>query len=353
MLFLLLTPFTGCNLQWCIQCPNIRYISLLPACQSAVFQLNSLARKYLRNCLILKTRNLSKRFGNRWAVTDLNLDVEKGQIFGFLGPNGAGKSTTIRMLLSLIKPTRGSFGFFDNDIRKTGRNIYSKIGALVEKPDFYLNLSAERNLRMLGGLSGGVMKKRIAEVLEIVRLSDRAKDKVKSYSHGMKQRLGIAQSIISNPEIIILDEPTSGLDPEGIKEIRELIVSLARDFGITIFLSSHLLHEIEQTCTHMAIIDHSKLVIQGDVHRLLRQTDFFVTEVAVDDPNRALPLLQKESWIQKITLSDRLLKIQIPAEMRPKLTQFLVQNEFQVSSVIPRTSLEDYYLTLLGKESEN
>ncbi|MFA4906745.1 MAG: ABC transporter ATP-binding protein [archaeon] len=300
--------------------------------------------------MILRTKNLSKRFGNRWAVDNLNLHVEKGQIFGFLGPNGAGKSTTIRILLSLIKPTTGEFAFFGEDFRKTSRSVYARIGALVEKPDFYLFLSARRNLQMLAGISGGVPNKRIDEVLEIVKLADRANDRVKSYSHGMKQRLGIAQSIINHPEIIILDEPTNGLDPEGIKEIRELVLRLAGDFGITIFLSSHLLHEIEQTCSHMAIIDNGKLVVQGEVHGLLRKTDFYITEVQVNDPQRAMSLLEKETWIQKITPGDGVLKIQIPAEHRPRLTRFLVENEFAVSSVIPRTSLEDYYLTLLNRD---
>ncbi|MDD5764627.1 MAG: ABC transporter ATP-binding protein [Candidatus Marinimicrobia bacterium] len=300
--------------------------------------------------MILRTKNLSKKFGNRWAVDGLNLEVEKGQIFGFLGPNGAGKSTTIRILLSLIKPTIGEFSFFGQDFRKTGRNVYAKIGALVEKPDFYQFLTARRNLQMLAGLSGGVRDKRIDEVLEIVKLADRADDRVKSYSHGMKQRLGIAQSILNHPEIIILDEPTNGLDPEGIKEIRKLILRLAGDFGITVFLSSHLLHEIEQTCSHVAIIDNGKLVVQGEVHDLLRKNDFYVTEVQVDDPQRAVALLEKETWIQKITSGDGVLKIQIPAESRPHLTQFLVENGFAVSSVIPRTSLEDYYLTLLNRD---
>ena len=263
---------------------------------------------------------------------------------------GAGKSTTIRILLSLIKPTMGEFSFFGQDFRKTDRNVYAKIGALVEKPDFYLFLSARRNLQMLAGLSGGVPAKRIDEVLEIVKLADRADDRVKSYSHGMKQRLGIAQSILNHPEIIILDEPTNGLDPEGIKEIRELILRLAGDFGITIFLSSHLLHEIEQTCSHVAIIDTGKLVVQGNVHDLLRKTDFYITEVQVNNPQRAASLLENETWIQKVTLGNDVLKIQIPAENRPRLTRFLVENEFAVSSIIPRTSLEDYYLTLLNRD---
>jgi len=290
---------------------------------------------------------LSKRFGQRWAVADLNLAVEPGQIFGFLGPNGAGKSTTIRMLLALIKPSRGSYEFFGQDTRRKGSVVLRKIGALVEKPDFYLYLSAARNLQMLGELSGGVSRQRIGEVLDIVKLRDRIGDKVKNYSHGMRQRLGIAQAILNDPELIILDEPTTGLDPVGIKEIRELIVGLARDFGKTIFLSSHLLHEVEQTCTHMAIIDNGKLVVQGAVHDLLKTTDFFITEIIVDDPERARAILTSETRIDKITLAENVLKVHASDEARPEIIERLVQNGLKVSAVIPRTSLEDYYLSLV------
>lgn len=297
--------------------------------------------------MILKTVNLSKRFGHRWAVSDLNLAVEPGQIFGFLGPNGAGKSTTIRMLLGLIKPSRGMYTFFGQEARRQGIDVCRRIGALVEKPDFYLYLSAERNLKMLGELSGGVSRQRINKVLEIVNLQERISDKVRDYSHGMRQRLGIAQAILHDPELIILDEPTTGLDPVGIKEIRELIVGLARDFGKTIFLSSHLLHEVEQTCSHMAIIDNGKLVVQGAVHDLLKATDFFVTEIVVDDPPRAQAILAEDSHIRKITLTGNSLKVQAATETQPDIIERLVQNGLRVSAVIPRTSLEDYYLSLV------
>lgn len=286
-------------------------------------------------------------------MKNLNLSVEKGQIFGFLGPNGAGKSTTIRMLLNLIRPTKGSFELLSKSVKDHGQKIYSNIGALVEKPDFYLYLSAEQNLRILGSLGGDMSPDRINEVLEIVKLADRAKDKVRNFSHGMNQRLGIAQALLSNPELIILDEPTSGLDPQGIKEIRDLIVTLAQEQEITVFLSSHLLHEIEQTCTHMAIIDNGTLVVQGGVEELLRETDFYVTEVIVDQPERACDLLKLERWTRKVSIAENVVKVQLPAKERPQLTEFLVRNHFAVYSVVPRTSLEDYYLSLLKtKEAE-
>lgn len=302
--------------------------------------------------MILQTDKLSKRYHQTWAVWELDLAVEEGQVFGFLGPNGAGKSTTIRMLLGLIKPSSGGFELFSQNVRRSGRSIYKKVGSLVEKPDFYLYLSAEKNLKLLGELSGGVTVDRISEVLEIVGLAERGGDKVSDYSHGMMQRLGIAQALLAEPDLIILDEPTSGLDPAGIKEIRDLIVTLSKDLGITVFLSSHILHEIEQVCTHMAIIDRGRLVVQGDVYELLRETDFYVTEVIVDDPQRARTILEPESWIEKVSLEKDILKVRVSGENRPQLTDFLVRNRFAVSAVIPRTSLEDYYLTLLNRDPD-
>jgi len=297
--------------------------------------------------VIIKTINLSKKFGKIWAVRDLNLEIDAGQIFGFLGPNGAGKSTTIRMLMGLVKPSRGTIELFGRDIRQQGAGVYRRIGALVEKPDFYLYLSAWRNLQLLGDLSGGISSQRIAEVLEIVRLSERARDKVKNYSHGMRQRLGIAQALLHDPELIILDEPTSGLDPVGIKEIRDLIVTLARDFGKTIFLSSHLLHEVEQTCTHIAIIDRGMVVVQGEARRLLGASDYFVTEIVVDDVEKALRICHDSQWIKKVEVKDRTLKVQIISADRPNLVKDLVTGGVAVQAVIPRTSLEDYYLSLV------
>ncbi|RKY57860.1 MAG: ABC transporter ATP-binding protein [Candidatus Neomarinimicrobiota bacterium] len=297
--------------------------------------------------MVIQTNSLGKRFGDRWAVKDLNLSVEKGQIFGFLGPNGAGKSTTIRMLLRLIRPSTGTFMLLGKSLRDAGQHIYSRVGALVEKPDFYLYMTALKNLKMLGALSGGVDDRRIEEVLDIVHLRDRADENVRNYSHGMRQRLGIAQALLHRPELVILDEPTSGLDPEGIHEIRELIVALAREHEMTILLSSHLLHEIEQVCTHMAIIDNGTLVVQGAVDDLLRKTDFYVTEVSVDNPERAYNHLQTEDWIKDVSLEKDLIKVHLPADKRPALAEFLVRNHFKVFSIIPRTSLEDYYLTLL------
>jgi len=302
--------------------------------------------------VIIHTQKLGKRFHQRWAVSQVDLHVEQGQIFGFLGPNGAGKSTTIRMLLSLLRPNTGYFELFGENPLKAGKAVYRRIGALIEEPNFYLYISGKRNLQILGDLSGGVTDQRIDEVLEIVELKGREKEKVKNYSHGMRQRLGIAQAILHQPELVILDEPTSGLDPEGIKEIRELVKNLAEEQGITIFLSSHLLHEVEQVCSHMAIIDFGKIITQGAVKDLLKETDFSITEIKINDPHQAMQLLLPKKWARQMSVSEDILKIQVALADRPRLISYLIAEGFQIYSVIPRTSLEDYYLTLIERRHQ-
>ncbi|MBL7074244.1 ABC transporter ATP-binding protein [candidate division KSB1 bacterium] len=301
--------------------------------------------------IVLRTINLSKRFGNRWAVDDLNLEVHRGEVFGFLGPNGAGKSTTIRMLLSLIKPSRGDVELFGRSVKRESHRSLERIGAMVESPDFYNYLSARRNLDILGKLSGGVDGSRIDEVLKIAGLSDRGGDKVKAYSHGMRQRLGIVQALLSRPELIILDEPTTGLDPQGMKDVRELIARMAREEGITIFLSSHLLHEVEQVCTSMAIIDYGKLVIQGRVRELLEDKGLYITEVKVDRPDEARKLLSAQRWVDSVHQDTDQLKVKLKTEYIPRLNILLVRQGFEVQALIPRTSLEDYFLSITGSSN--
>src|ERR1051326_2336631 len=196
----------------------------------------------------LQTENLTKRFKGRTAVDHLTIRVERGDIYGFLGPNGAGKSTTLRMLLGLVRPTSGTIKFPVKGSSWEYLKARSRVGAIIESPAFYENLSGRRNLQLLASLSGGARKQRVEEVLEIVDLRERARDPVKVYSYGMRQRLGIAQALLPTPEVIILDEPTNGLDPQGIQQTRTLIRRLRDDFRLTVLLSSHLLTEIEQLC---------------------------------------------------------------------------------------------------------
>jgi ABC-2 type transport system ATP-binding protein len=220
---------------------------------------------------IIKISGLSKRFGDIQAVEDLNLTVYSQDIYGFLGPNGSGKSTTIRMMLSLVRPDKGSVSIFGLPLRGNRKAILSRIGALVEKPDFYDYLTAFKNLEILATYSGKkVTASQIMDVLALTGLHGRAESKVKTFSKGMKQRLGIAQALLHQPELIILDEPTAGLDPQGVKDVRDLIIQLNSEMKKTILLSSHQLHEIEQLANRMIIIDKGRAVVEGDVTELLK-----------------------------------------------------------------------------------
>lgn len=302
------------------------------------------------NTAILKTQNLTKSFKGRKAVDDLNFEVNEGDIFGFLGPNGAGKSTTIRLMLSLIKPEAGDIKIFNKSVMRFRNETLRGVGALIEEPAFYRNLSARRNLKLLAGLER-IPQKRIDEVLEIVGLADRRNDKLKAYSHGMKQRLGIAQALLNKPKLLILDEPTSGLDPQGMKEVRELIKNLAKE-GITIFLSSHLLHEIEQVCTSMAIINQGRMVICGKVEELLSkgEYDLFTAEITATPLDKARTILSELEFIKNLTISGDTLKIAVPSRHLSDVNEALVGKGIRVSAIIPRTSLEDYFLSLTSEE---
>jgi len=298
--------------------------------------------------IILQTIQLTKRFRNFTAVHSLNLTIRRGDIYGFLGPNGAGKSTTIRMMLGLIKPTAGEVKIFNTGLSANRNKALGKIGALVEKPSFYNYLTARQNLQILATLINLSGKRDIDRVLEIAALSDRADDKVKTYSQGMKQRLGIAQALLGHPELIILDEPTSGLDPHGMKEIRKLIIQLANQ-GLTIFLSSHLLHEIEQICNKMAIINKGKLTVQGDVETLMN-SEIELVVIKIDRSDEAAKLLKTHQSVQIVDVSPNELKINVRVNEIPQLNKLLVTAGFDVFTIQPRRSLEDYFLSIVDGE---
>lgn len=296
---------------------------------------------------ILSVLELTKLFGKRKAVDNLSFKINEGEIFGFLGPNGAGKSTAIKSMLSLIKPDSGDIEIFGKSIRRNHNSALVGVGALVERPDFYEYLSAKQNLSILSKMDK-VPSERVQEVLKIVGLEDRENDKVKAYSQGMKQRLGIAQALLSNPKLLILDEPTNGLDPRGMKEVRDLIRKLAED-GITILLSSHILHEVEQVCTSMAIINLGKLIKIGSVNELLKTSDTFITEIHAKPITKAKKIMEQLPFISKITESGDKLKIRIPYDKLKELNKTLIDNGIEVSTIIPRSSLEDYFLSLTGE----
>jgi ABC-2 type transport system ATP-binding protein len=304
----------------------------------------------LNNEKIIEVENLSKQFNELWAVKDLNLTVYKGDVFGFLGPNGAGKSTTIRMLLSLITPTEGNIRIFGKDLMTNRINILKRIGAIVEKPDFYGYLSAYKNLEILGRLSkSDVSQKRIMEVLELVGLEKRFKSKVKTFSHGMKQRLGLAQALIHDPDLIILDEPTTGLDPQGMKEVRDLILFLSNQNKKTIFISSHILYEIELVANRMVIIDKGSAIIEGNVNELLNANRLKVT-FEINDNEKTKIILNNSSWIHKIeSFANNKFVFSLTNDEIPKLNSYLVENGIDVSAVIPARSLEQYFLNITEK----
>jgi ABC-type multidrug transport system ATPase subunit len=299
---------------------------------------------------ILQTRGLGKRFGRRWAVRDLTLSVRRGEIFGFLGPNGAGKSTTIRMLLTLISPTEGTIELFGERLRPGRRSLLSRVGGLVERADFYLYLSGRRNLRLIGDLIGGIADGDIDEALELVGLGERSEDRVKTYSHGMKQRLGLAGALLGKPELVVLDEPTTGLDPQGIKEVRELITRLAEEHRMTVLLSSHLLSEIEQLASSMAIINNGALVVQGGVQELLNSGDGVVV-ADVSPVARAMTVISHLPDARDIKVAGERITLTLPADAVPEMNRQFVAAGVSVRSLIPRRSLEEYFLSLTEGEA--
>ena len=222
---------------------------------------------------VLEIKNLCKSYGKRKIINDLNMTVFKGDVYGFLGANGEGKTTTIRMITSLIKSDSGEILINEKSVIKNRDQAIKNIGAMVEAPKFYENLSGYENLKLMAKLIDGTSDKDINKLLELVGLKDRSKDKFASYSMGMKQRLGIANALLGNPDLIILDEPTNGLDPYGMRDINELIVSLAKTSNKTFIISSHLLHEMEGICNRVGILHDGKLCIEGDVKKLVSENN--------------------------------------------------------------------------------
>ena len=301
--------------------------------------------------IVLRTKGLSKKFGKRWAVKDLNIEVHRGDVFSFLGPNGAGKSTAIRMILTLLRPTVGSIEIFGKDPQKNRSTVLSRVCGIVEKPDFYLYLSAYENLKILGSMTRSVQRDEVMESLDVVGLKSRAFEKVKTFSHGMKQRLGIAQALLTKPELVILDEPTTGLDPQGMKEVRELIKRLAKEREMTIFLSSHLLSEVELVSTRMAVINQGELVTQGAVSELLeREAMEYSVEVSPLGP--AVELIRKLSWVEFLSSESSCIKVRIQPGRAPELNRILITNGMEISSFFPHRTLEDFFLKVTKGTSE-
>lgn len=298
---------------------------------------------------IVEVKNLVKNYGSFCAVKDVSFDVYQNDVFGFLGPNGAGKSTTIRTLLSLISPTSGSINLFGKSIIEDRNYILSKIGCIVEKPDFYKYLSAQKNLELFARISGKEIKKsKINELIDFVGLTGREKDKVSGFSHGMKQRLGIAQTLLHDPELIILDEPTTGLDPQGIIDIRKLILQLKNEKNKTVIISSHILSEIELIANRMIIINNGKTIVQGQVSELLNSQEIIVL-FKIDLIDKALSILKSSIFSAcETTVEDSQLFIHTSIESISIINKLFCDNDIKVSSIEIKRKLEDYFLRLIN-----
>lgn len=299
--------------------------------------------------IVLQTVGLTKVYGKRQAVKGLHLEVARGEVFGFLGPNGAGKTTTIRMLLGLIKPTEGEVRLFGERLGEYPRRLLPRVGALIEQPSFQSYLSGRDNLVVVGGYTGGVDKRRIDEVLDIVGLGERGRDRYSTYSLGMRQRLGVGAALLTDPELIILDEPGNGLDPAGIVEMRELLRHLA-ELGKTIFVSSHILAEVRQVCTRIGIVRAGQLIATGAVDDLLRSTSRW--EVEVEQPEHVCRLLSRVPILRSVAIDQGLVVMHAPTIRGRDLLYYLAQHNIWPESVRrSQEDLEHVFLRLTEREA--
>jgi ABC-type multidrug transport system ATPase subunit len=299
---------------------------------------------------IIETQGLIRRFGSLTAVNKVDLQVPPASVYGFLGPNGAGKTTTIRMLLGLIRPHAGMVTIFGKSIREERLEILGRLGAMVEQPSFYPHLTGRENLEIIRRLRG-LQKKSITEALAIVKLEDAANRQARYYSTGMKQRLGLAIALMGQPELLILDEPTNGLDPAGIHEMRDLIIRLPEEFGITVFLSSHLLSEVEQVATQIGIIRKGELIFQGNPEALQAQLNESVV-VSVDQPEKAKEVLAQAGWTVQRNGSQKLYVAANGQSDAAMINSQLLGGGVSVYQVsLERPSLEDIFLKVTREEA--
>lgn len=301
---------------------------------------------------VLRTFDLTKQYGERLAVNHLNLEVRRGEIMGFLGPNGAGKTTSIRMILGLITPTAGRVELFGWDLARNHTHLLPRVGALIEAPALYLHLSGRENLQAVGAVLGGASRQRIDEVLGVIGLHPRQKDRVRTYSLGMKQRLGVGMALLNHPDLLILDEPANGLDPAGMVEMRALLHRLVEE-GKTVLLSSHLLAEVQQICTRVAVINAGKLVAEKTVEELTRGQGEFA--VRLERAQEALLLLKQQSWGRNARLEGTdLLMTSAPGGNGRDLSAFLAQAGFPPESLAPVIqNLEQVFFSLIHSQERD
>ncbi len=291
---------------------------------------------------ILTVTNLTKKFGHLTAVKNLSFTIEKGNVYGILGPNGSGKSTTLGIILNVVNRTAGEFSWFDGNT--STHEALKKVGAIIERPNFYPYMTAEQNLKLVCKIKE-VSQDKILEKLELVGLLDRKNSKFKTYSLGMKQRLAIASALLNDPEILILDEPTNGLDPQGIHQIREIIQKIASQ-GTTILLASHLLDEVEKVCSHVVILRKGEKLYSGPVDGMLASHGFF--ELRTNDMEALKSLLEKNASFGKIEANNGILTAYLKEEMNAEeLNKVLFEKGLVLSHLVKRKeSLEEQFLTL-------
>lgn len=298
---------------------------------------------------IIRSYDLTKKFSNKTIVDNVNMTINKGQIYGFLGRNGAGKTTTLRMLMGLISPTKGEYELFGK--KMSNRDVLGRIGSIIETPGFYPNLTARENLDIHRRMMGISNKEYIEEALELAGLQnfDIKKKKVKKFSLGMKQRLGLARALLHKPELLILDEPTNGLDPVGIKEIRETLLTLNKERELTIIVSSHILGEIQQLATNIGIIHNGKLLEEIDYSKFKENNKNYVN-LHVSDDKKAVTLLEREFGIRNYTVTEpNKIRIYDMIDKSNEIARKMITNSVDVHEVsVMNDNLEDYFIKITG-----
>ncbi|WP_018131209.1 ABC transporter ATP-binding protein [Effusibacillus pohliae] len=300
--------------------------------------------------VILSVRGLQKTIGRKKLIHNISFDVYQGEVFGFLGPNGAGKTTTIRMLVGLMKPTAGTIRICGHDLQRQFVEAMRYVGCIVENPELYKFLTGRENLEQFARMLDGVTEQRIEQVVRLVGLENRIDDKVKTYSLGMRQRLGIAQALLAEPKLLILDEPTNGLDPIGIRELREFVRRLAEQEGVSVFISSHLLSEIEMMCDRVAILHQGKCLYTGPVKDLV-QRENGDTRWRVSPLQEAFEMIAAQPYVQQAKIEADAIRCQIAPERIPELNGLLVAkgiHVYAIQQVSP--SLEDLFVEMTGRD---
>ncbi|WP_330585456.1 MULTISPECIES: ABC transporter ATP-binding protein [Clostridia] len=303
---------------------------------------------------IIKTHNVTKFLQGKEIVSNVNLNVKKGEIYGFLGPNGSGKTTIMKMLTNLIKPTNGAIEIFGQPLTPTSYNMLGRIGSMIEYPIFYERFTAKENLELHCNYMGYHNKKAINEVLEMVHLTNIENKPVEDFSLGMKQRLGIARSLIARPELLILDEPINGLDPVGIREIRNLFQLLCKEYNITMFISSHILAEMEQIADTIGVINKGKLVEEVSMEEIREKNTAYI-ELVTSNPTKACFILENRLQLDNFKIIDqKIIRIFEQSVTQSEISKAMILNDIDIESINKKiTSLEEYFMKLIDTEESN